>query len=73
MDENVRADNLLYRIEHARVGRQVVGPAVEEVRVARLKGVGAGAELLAKAFMRAAKHAVSSFDKTRMGNRIPSR
>ena len=64
-------DDLFDRIEDARVGGEVVGPAMKEMRIAGLRGIRAGAELLAKVFVAARKHAVSSFDKTGMGKRIP--
>ena len=55
MDHNVRPDDLLDRIEHARVRGQIVGPAMKEVGVAGLRGTRTGAELLAEVFVRAAK------------------
>ena len=68
-----RPDDLLDRIEHRRVRRQVVSPAVKEVRVPGLRGIRAGAELLAEALYESRKRAVSSFDKTAMGKTIPPR
>ena len=55
VDENVRSDDLFDCIEHTGVRGEIVCPAVKEVRVARLRGIRPGAELLAKAIVGATK------------------
>jgi hypothetical protein len=51
VNEDIPTDDCLDGIEDSRMSRKIVRPAVKQVQIARLRGIGPGTKFLAKHFI----------------------